>query len=338
MTTSTRLTSLCALTLLAAGGCSSFEGPPTTGHTASALDQTVLGTAQSFTVLAGSTVTSTGPTMIAGNLGVSPGLAVTGFPPGLVTGGLTHAGDAVALQAQNDTATAYTMLALQTPATDLTGQDLGNRTLAPGTYRFTSSAQLTGTLTLDAAGDPDAVFVFLISSTLITASNSSVQVINSGDDCNVFWQVGSSATLGTGTQFTGNILALTSVTLVTGSDVSGRVLARNGAVALDGNDISTLQCGQPAGPGVDAGAGPMIDAPPVPTPDAATPDAATPDAPPAPTPDAPAPPDAPPAPTPDAHGPCCGNSILEAGETCDDGNTTGGDGCSSVCLIQSAPH
>jgi cysteine-rich repeat protein len=322
MTTSTRLASILALTLAASSGCSSFEGPPATGQTASALDQTVLGTAQSFTVLAGSTVTNSGPTTIAGNLGVSPGLAITGFPPGLVTGGLTHAGDAVALQAQNDITTAYTTLALQTPATDLTGQDLGNRTLAPGTYRFTSSAQLTGTLTLDAAGDPAAVFVFLISSTLVTASNASVQVINSGDDCNVFWQVGSSATLGTGTTFTGNILALTSITLVTGAEVSGRVLARNGAVTLDGNDVSTLQCGLPAGPGADAGVGPMIDAPPVPTPDAATPDA-------------PLPPDA--APTPDAHGPCCGNGIIETGETCDDGNTTGGDGCSSVCLV-SAPH
>ena len=124
----------------------------------------------------------------------------------------------------------------------MTGQDLGGLTLTPGVYCFSSSAQLTGTLTLDAQGNPNAVFIFKIGSTLTTASNSSVVVINTGGNssiaCNVFWQVGSSATLGTGTSFAGNILALTSITLNTGANVSGRVLARNGAVTLDTNNVT----------------------------------------------------------------------------------------------------
>src|SRR5581483_7708363 len=150
----------------------------------------VLGTtAETFTALGGSTVTNTGPTTVVGNLGVSPGLAVTGFPPGAVTGGVIHAGDAVALQAQDDTTTAYNTLAGQSCDHSLTGQDLGGLTLLPGTYCFSSSAQLTGTLTLDAQGNPDAVFVFQIGSTLTTASSSLVMVINGAQACNVFWQV-----------------------------------------------------------------------------------------------------------------------------------------------------
>lgn len=121
---------------------------------------------------------------------------------------------------------------------DLTGQNLGGLTLTPGVYCFSSSAQLTGALTLNALGNPDALFIFKIGSTLTTASSSSVQVINGGSDCNVFWQVGSSATLGTGTSFVGNILALTSITLATGTNVSGRVLARNGAVTMDTNNVA----------------------------------------------------------------------------------------------------
>src|SRR5450432_453721 len=126
-------------------------GTPTgTDHaSATSLDQTILGSSQSFAVLAGSTVTNTGSTTVYGNLGVDPGLAVTGFPPGLVTGGTIHSGDAVALQAQNDVVIAYYALAGQAPTLDLTGQDLGGMTLVPGTYHFSSSAQLTGALTLD---------------------------------------------------------------------------------------------------------------------------------------------------------------------------------------------
>lgn len=191
-----------------------------------------LGTAGSFAVLGGSAVTNTGPTLLDGDLGVWPSLAISGFPPGVVTG-VIHAGDAVAMQAQSDVVTAYNDLAGQSCDTDLTGQDLGGMTLLPGAYCFSTSAQLTGTLVLDAQGDSAAVFVFQIGSTLTTASGAAVAVINGGSDCNVFWQVGSSATLGTATDFVGNILALTSATLNTGASISGRVLARNGAVTLD---------------------------------------------------------------------------------------------------------
>ncbi len=196
-----------------------------------------LGTADSFGVLGGSTVTNTGASVITGNLGVSPGTAVTGFPPGTVT--LTiHSADAVAAQAQTDLTTAYNAILTTPTLIDLTGTDLGGLTLTPGVYGFNSSAQLTGTLTLDAQGNPNAVFIFKIASTLTTASGSSVLLINSGSNCNVFWQVGSSATLGTGSTLAGNILALQSITLTTGANVSGRALARNGAVTLDGNHVA----------------------------------------------------------------------------------------------------
>ena len=204
-----------------------------------------LGTEQSFAVLGGSTVTNTGSSVITGDLGVSPGSAVTGFPPGIVTGGTIHAADAVALQAQTDTTTTYNNLAGQTCTSDLTGQDLGGMTLVSGVYCFSSSAQLTGVLTLDAEGDSSAAWVFQIGSTLTTASNSSVLVINGGQECNVFWQVGSSATLGTTTSFIGTIVALTSITLNTGANISGRALARNGAVTLDTNNVAVAECGAP---------------------------------------------------------------------------------------------
>ncbi len=203
-----------------------------------------LGAAQSFAALGGSTVTNTGSSVVTGNLGVSPGSAVTGFPPGVVVGGTIHAADATALAAQNSVVTAYNDLASQACTQDLTGQDLGGKTLTAGVYCFSSSAQLTGTLTLDAQGNPNAVFIFKIGSTLTTASAASVLMINSGSPCNVFWQVGSSATLGTSTVFVGNILALTSITLNTSARVTGRTLARNGALTLDTNAV-TVVC--PAG-------------------------------------------------------------------------------------------
>jgi len=206
------------------------------------IPQESLGTAQSFAVLGSSTVTNTGMTTVTGDLGVSPGTAITGFPPGVVIGGTIHANDVVAMQAQNDVTTAYNALAGQACNTVLTGTDLGGLTLKPGVYCFTSSAQLTGTLTLDAQGNPNAVFVFQIASTLTTASNSSVLTINGSQNCNVFWQVGSSATLGTGTVFVGNILALASITLNTGATLSGRALARTGAVTLDTNAVSASNC------------------------------------------------------------------------------------------------
>ena len=227
-------------------GCGDRSPDQVSASSAAAAAATLppLGTEQRFAVLGGSTVTNTGSSVVTGNLGVSPGSAITGFPPGIVTG-VTHAADAEALQAQNDTTAAYIDLASQACDSDLTGQDLGGRTLVPGVYCFSTSAQLTGALTLDAGGDPSAVWVFKTGSTLTTASNSSVLLINGGQPCNVFWQVGSSATLGTGTSFVGNILALTSITLTTGANVSGRTLARNGAVTMDSNTVTVPVCNIP---------------------------------------------------------------------------------------------
>jgi len=204
-----------------------------------------LGAASSYAVLGGQTVTNTGPTTISGDLGVWPGTAVTGFPPGIVTGGTIHSADADALQAQGAVTTAYDALAAEPCTADLTGQDLGAMTLTEGVYCFSSSAQLTGLLTLNGQGNGSAVFVFQMVSTLITASNSSVLVTNGSTGCNVFWQVGSSATIGTGTVFVGNILALTSIALTTGASVSGRALARNGAVTMDTNHVGFSGCAAP---------------------------------------------------------------------------------------------
>lgn len=201
-----------------------------------------LGTAQSYGVLGHTTVTNTGPTVVNGDLGVSPDTAVTGFPPGIVTGTI-HTADAAALQAQNDVTTAYNNLAGQTCDFGPFGPtDLAGQTLVPGVYCFSSSAANTGVLTLDAGGNNNAVWIFKMGSTLVTGPGSSVIVINGGQDCNVFWQVGSSATLDTTTNFVGNILALTSISLTTGATVSGRALARNGAVTTDTNVITPSMC------------------------------------------------------------------------------------------------
>jgi hypothetical protein len=194
-----------------------------------------LGTAANFGVLAGSTVTNTGPTVVNGDVGLSPGTAVTGFPPGTVVGTI-HAADAVAAQAQIDLTAAYNDAATRGPAAIVSG-DLGGQTLTPGVYNSASSLGVTGTLTLDGQGDPNAVFIIQMGSTLTTASNSVVRLINRAQAANVFWQVGSSATLGTNSRFSGNILALTSITVTTGVKIFGRALARNGAVTLDTNII-----------------------------------------------------------------------------------------------------
>jgi type VI secretion system secreted protein VgrG len=200
-----------------------------------------LGTAGSHSVLAGQTVTNTGPSVLQRDLGVFPGSAVTGFPPGLVLSA-THRGDAVADQAQQDLTTAYNDARGRPTNEDLTGQNLGGKTLIAGVNTFSSSAQLTGELTLDGEGDPNAVFIFQIGSTLTTASASSINLVRGAQSCNVFFQVGSSATLGTGTDFVGTILALTSITATTGATINGRLLARNGAVTLDNNVIRTSSC------------------------------------------------------------------------------------------------
>lgn len=197
-----------------------------------------LGTASTFGVLGASTVTSTGDTHIIGNLGVSPGTAITGFPPGVAT--FIHATDALAASAQSDALSAYTAAALLTTTTVLTGADLGGMTLTAGVYTFASSAGLTGTLTLDGQGNPNALFVFQMGSTLITATSSVVLLTNGAKACNVIWQVGSSATLGTGTNFAGIILAYASITGNSGVNVSGSLIALHAAVTLINDQITVV--------------------------------------------------------------------------------------------------
>jgi hypothetical protein len=229
---------------------------PTAAHAATPVN---LGTANAFVVLGGSTVTNTGSSVLNGDLGVSPGTALPGFGPATINGA-THANDAVAAQAQLDLTTAYNVAAGQTPATDKSGQNLGGQHLAAGAYAFSSDAQLTFTLTLDAGGNPNAQFVIMIASALTTASNSSVVLTGLASPCNVYWQVGSSATLGTTTAFQGNLMALTSIAAQNGATVNGRLLARNGAVTLDNNVLSRGLCspttsGPVAPPGDDSGSG-----------------------------------------------------------------------------------
>ena len=203
--------------------------------------QVGLGTATSFAVLGGQTVTNTGPTTISGDVGVSPGNAIVGFPPGLVTNGTFHAADAVALQAQNDLTTAFNDAAGRGPVVNA-GVDLTGQVLTPGVYNNAAAMALTGTVTLDALGDPAAVFIFQAGSTLITASNATVSLVGAAQACNVWWQVGSSATIGTNTTFAGTVMALTSISMLTGATIQGRLLARNGSVTLDNNVINRPTC------------------------------------------------------------------------------------------------
>ena len=202
-----------------------------------------LGTAGNFGVLAGSAVTNTGLTAIIGNLGVSPGTAVSGFPPGTVSGG-THIGsDAVAVTAQTDLTAAYVDAQGRPPGTVVAG-DIGGQTLTPGTYTSSSTLGITGNLTLTGAG----VYIFQIASGLTTASGSQVILAGGATADQVFWQVGSSATLGTGSTFNGNILAQASITVTTGAVLNGRALARTGAVTLDTNAVTNPSGSGPPGP------------------------------------------------------------------------------------------
>jgi hypothetical protein len=203
-----------------------------------------LATTQPFVVLSGAGVTNTGPSVLNGGLGVSPGTSLTGFGAPAVVNGAIHANDAVAAQAQSDLGTAYNVAAGQpvSPGNELTGTNLGNRTLDPGAYGFASSAELTGQLTLDAHGDPNAQFVFVIGTTLTTESASSVILTNGASPCNVFWKVGSSATFGTTTAFQGNVLALASISVNNGVTVLGRLLARSGEVTLINDVLTAPQC------------------------------------------------------------------------------------------------
>jgi hypothetical protein len=213
---------------------SASAGAPTSSPT--------LGTAAGYSVLAGSTVTNTGPSVLSGELGVSPGSAITGFPPGLAHGA-THAADAAALQAQNDLTIAYNDAAsAKTTTTVPDVGDIGGETLTPGVYTSASSMMLTGTVTLNGQGNPNAIFIFQAGSTVVTASSSRVVLENGAQACNVYWQVGSSATLGTASSFVGTLMALTSATVTTGVTVDGRVLARNGAVTLDSDTFLPTSC------------------------------------------------------------------------------------------------
>jgi hypothetical protein len=216
------------------------------GGLASAAEAPVgLGTATSYAVLAGQGVTNTGSSVINGDLGTCPNPSITGFPPGTVNGA-THANDAAACQAKSDLVTAYNDAAGRAPNTTFPGPtDLGGMTLVPGVYKSPTSLAITGTLTLNAQGDANAVFIFQAGSTVITAVNSNVSLINGAQACNVFWQVGSSATLGVGSGFVGTVMALASITANTNATVQGRLLARDGATTLDTNTINRPFCAAP---------------------------------------------------------------------------------------------
>jgi len=195
-----------------------------------------LGAAASYAVLAAATVTNTGPSVVSGNLGVSPGTAVTGFPPGQVTNGAIHSADSSAAAAKASLATAYTTTANLTP-TAIVGTELGGHTFGPGVYSNTTLG-ITGTVTLNANGNPNAMFIFQSASTLITASSSNVVLTNGAKASNVCWQVGSSATLGTYSNFVGTIMAYASITDTTSTSVKGRLLVETAAVTLDSNNVT----------------------------------------------------------------------------------------------------
>ena len=203
----------------------------------------VLGTAGTFAVLGASTVTNTGPTVLGGDLGLYPGTSITGFPPGTVNG-MTYNSDPTALLAQTDALAGYNTLAALQSTQNLTGQNLGGMELTPGVYTFDSSAQLTGLLDLNFDGASNESFVFQIGSTLTTASASIVDLLNEGTNDSVYFDVGSSATLGTNTAFNGVILSDQSITLDTGASIGcGSAIALNGAVTLDTNTINTCDAG-----------------------------------------------------------------------------------------------
>src|ERR1700731_4033646 len=209
-----------------------------------AAQQTVsLGAAENVAVLGSSTVTNAGPTVVIGNVALSsPGVSVTGFPPGTIVAGSIHIGDALANQAHADASTAYAQVAGETLTTDLSGANLGGLTLTPGVYHFATTAALTGTLTLNTQGDPNAAFHFQIGTTLTTDPNSVISLLN-GNTVNIFWQIGTSATIGVNSTFYGNILADQSITVNSGATINGRAMAINAAVTLSTNTINGFDTG-----------------------------------------------------------------------------------------------
>ena len=238
-----------ALALATTAGCSSSGSLPTSpsvdnlGGSSSGTNQATaliapnLGSAGAFAVLGASTVTNGGASVITGDLGLSPGISVTGFPPGLLIGTL-HIADSTAAQAQLDLTAAYNDAAGRTIGAIVLAGNLGGMTLAPGLYKSTSSLEISsGDLTLDAQGDANAVYIFEIASTLVTTTGRRVILAGGAQAANIYWQVGSSATLGVSSVFKGNILALASITVQTGAAVDGRLLARTAAVTLDGNAV-----------------------------------------------------------------------------------------------------
>jgi LPXTG-motif cell wall-anchored protein len=269
-----RLAIKLAVPVLIAGAAVLVTGP---SASASIVPTVPLATAANYSVLGGQTVTNTGPSILDKSVGLAPGSAVVGFPPGIVLApGTIQAANAVALQAQNDLTTAY--LNAEGRVTEFLGvSDLTSVTpLAPGVYAEATRGPLllTGAMTLDGQNNPDAVFIFQTNSTLTTGTGSVVNLINGASECNIFWQIGSSATIAPGSAFVGNILALTSIAVQTGATIQGRALARNGEVTLDNNVFTSTNCAlsgpAPAATTTTVAAAPIDTIAPTPAP-AATP-------------------------------------------------------------------
>jgi hypothetical protein len=230
---------LLSLALISAGALSVVTPVSSAATTVS------LGSAGSYGVLAGSGISNSGTTTIIGDQGSSPSATYSGFNKVTVTGA-THLGDAAAATAQVDAKSSYKNLGLQS-STQLVVTDLGGQILTPGVYTTSASIGITGNLTLDAKGDPNAIFIFRAGSTLTTSSSSSVSMTNGGSQCNVYWLVGSSATLGVNSTFLGTVLASSNITAGTGATIFGRLLALKGTTVLDNNLITVSTCSQTPG-------------------------------------------------------------------------------------------